>query len=182
MLLMDLNFMYMKTTDPQDEMFPIVDKDDNVIGKILRAEANTNPNIIHRDAGVIVFNNTGEVLIQRRSKTKDTFPDCLDISVGGHVNYGEEYINTAVREAREELGISISKDDLKLLGKVLIEVPWEKEFWQIYSYQITADFKPVKNEEVAEVQFMSLGDIKKSFLTERWSDKAKKNLKAFVLN
>lgn len=72
-----------KTTDPLYEIFPIVNEKDLVVGKISRKEAHNDPNIIHRAAGVFVFNSKGKLLIQKRSETKDTFPGCWDISVGG---------------------------------------------------------------------------------------------------
>lgn len=56
-----------------------------------------------------------EVLFQRRAKDKDTFPDCLDITVGGHVPFGVNK-NKIQKEAYEEIGISPEDDELIELG------------------------------------------------------------------
>ncbi len=75
----------MKTTDNQNEIFDVVDEDDNVIGRVKRGEANRNKNLIHRSIGVAVFNRKGEIYLQQRSSTKDTDPMCWTISCSGHV-------------------------------------------------------------------------------------------------
>ena len=55
-------------------------------------------------------------LFQRRSQTKDTWPGCLDVAVGGHLRAGETLSET-VREAEEEIGILLEIGDLIRLGR-----------------------------------------------------------------
>ena len=54
---------------------------------------------------MFVFNPAGQVYIQRRSRSKDRHPGKLDSSAAGHVDPGETYEETAIRELQEELGI-----------------------------------------------------------------------------
>ena len=56
------------------------------------------------------------VLLQRRSPAKENWPDLWDISVAGHVSAGESAIDAAIREAREELGLSLHARELTHLG------------------------------------------------------------------
>jgi len=44
------------------------------------------------------------VLLQRRSPYKDTHPNLLDVSCAGHVNAGDDVLDTTIREMEEELG------------------------------------------------------------------------------
>lgn len=44
------------------------------------------------------------VLLQRRSQYKDTHPNQLDVSCAGHVNAGDDVLETTMRELQEELG------------------------------------------------------------------------------
>lgn len=44
------------------------------------------------------------VLLQRRSPYKDTHPNLLDVSCAGHVNAGDDILDTTMREMNEELG------------------------------------------------------------------------------
>ena len=76
----------------------VVNEKDEVIGVIPRAEAHKN-GIPHRIAVVYVKNLKGEILVQVRMTGR------LDHSSAGHVDPGEEYIDTAKRELREELGM-----------------------------------------------------------------------------
>jgi len=88
------------------EVFDIVDEADLVIGTASRAEVHGNPGLIHRVAHVLVFNTDGSLYLQKRADSKDVQPGKWDTSVGGHVDSGEDYLGAAVREMREELGIS----------------------------------------------------------------------------
>lgn len=57
-----------------------------------------------------------DVLLQKRSATKDSYPGCYDISSAGHVEAGHEYLETAVREMGEELGLSVVPEQLQFVG------------------------------------------------------------------
>lgn len=57
-----------------------------------------------------------ELLLQKRSHDKDSFPDCYDISSAGHVPAGSSVLDSAIRELSEELGIKASPDDLVPIG------------------------------------------------------------------
>lgn len=60
-----------------------------------------------RDDGEVEF------LWQRRADNVDRYPGYYDISAGGHINLGETVIEAAIREAKEEIGITINADDLQ---------------------------------------------------------------------
>lgn len=53
-----------------------------------------------------------ELLLQRRSPGKDSWPNCYDISSAGHIPAGEEPLASAIRELYEELGIRACENDL----------------------------------------------------------------------
>lgn len=54
-----------------------------------------------------------ELLFQRRSATIDKYAGKWDVSAGGHVNHGEQTILAALRETREEIGVSLQSDELQ---------------------------------------------------------------------
>lgn len=99
----------MKTTDDQNELFYWVDENDTVIGSMTRREAHSGSFKIHRGVWVLVFNEKGELFLQKRSRTKDVYPGFWDLSVGGHVRFGQTYVEAAKREFREELGVESNK-------------------------------------------------------------------------
>lgn len=55
------------------------------------------------------------VLLQRRAHGKDIEPGKLDVAVGGHFGVGETLLD-ALREADEELGVSVTAAELEYLG------------------------------------------------------------------
>jgi isopentenyldiphosphate isomerase len=56
-----------------------------------------------------------ELVLQRRSLDKDTWPGALDMAVTGHLRAGETW-REALREAEEEIGLSLAPSDVVLLG------------------------------------------------------------------
>src|SRR4051812_18180622 len=87
-----------------EEIFDVVDEDDRVIGQAPRSEVHAR-GLLHRAASVFVFNRDGQLLLQKRSATKDEFPGCWTSSASGHLSAGESYDESAPREMREEIGI-----------------------------------------------------------------------------
>ncbi len=59
---------------------------------------------------LIIKNSEGKILLQRRQGTK-LWPGFLALPAG-HVDEGEDVYEAAIREAREELNITITKDDI----------------------------------------------------------------------
>ena len=48
-----------------------------------------------------------ELLLQKRSAQKDSFPGLYDISAAGHLDPGEDFAAAARRELAEELGVTL---------------------------------------------------------------------------
>ena len=67
-----------------------------------------------------------KVLLQKRSMDKDSFPGRYDTSSAGHIQAGDEPMESALRELGEELGIKAEAADLDFAGTFRIR--YEKEF------------------------------------------------------
>lgn len=88
-----------------EDLLPVVDEHDRVTGSAPRREVH-ECGLRHRAVHIVVRNGMGELLLQERGRGKDSYPGWWDVSVGGHVDAGEDYNDAAVREAGEELGIA----------------------------------------------------------------------------
>lgn len=70
----------------------------------------------HRAIGIWLYNDHGEVLLQRRSAEKDSYPLRWQSSAAGHVTSGDTVEETVIKEVEEEVGIELSVSDLELVA------------------------------------------------------------------
>ena len=142
--------------DKQDEIFVVVDRSDRIRGYFSRYDCHHNKKLIHRAIGVVVFNDKGQILLQKRSKNKDTHPGFYTLSASGHVSKGETYKQTAQRELFEEIGIH---SPLKREKKFIVESDVETEMDCLFSTKHNGPFYP-NNQEVDEVKFVTINQLK----------------------
>ena len=139
----------------EEEYLDLVDENNNVIGKAPRSEVRRK-NLPHRGTCIFIFNSKGEILITKRTVTKDVYPDLLEIGQGGAVSYGEEYEYSAKREVGEEVGISNPKLEY------LFDFHWQDEynnsFWKVYKCIYDGDIK-MQPEEVEDFFFISVDKL-----------------------
>jgi 16S rRNA (adenine1518-N6/adenine1519-N6)-dimethyltransferase len=86
-------------------------------------------NLYHRASHVFIFNRTGELFLQKRSHRKDNFPGLWDSSAAGHVDAGESYVDCALREVREEIGLDCG---LSRAAKVAASERTGNEFIEVF--------------------------------------------------
>jgi isopentenyldiphosphate isomerase len=154
----------------------IVDKDDKIIGVKEREEIHEK-GLLHREVGVYFVTRNKEVIFQHRAKDKDLFPDMLDATVGGHVEIGHSYEESALKETEEETGLKIAGSDLIFLNKTeeyfddLTTGKSNHTFNYRYAYVYDGDIKDLKVEEGKAIGFEAWPIDKLSALSD--SDKAR---------
>ncbi|MFA5024441.1 MAG: NUDIX domain-containing protein [Patescibacteria group bacterium] len=94
----------------------IVDENDEIIGQETRANIHER-GLRHREIRVCFITPRREIIFQHRAKNKETAPDLLSFTVGGHVEIGQSYEEAALRETEEETGVIVKPADLIFLGK-----------------------------------------------------------------
>jgi isopentenyldiphosphate isomerase len=127
-----------KRTSSTDEIFDIVNDRDEVIGQELRREVH-RLGLKHRAVHVLVFNRRGELFLQKRSMSKDTFPGTWDSSSSGHVDAGEDYDACAVRELREEIGLVVQHAPERLF-RIEAGADTGQEFVWVYRLEAEGPF------------------------------------------
>lgn len=121
----------------EDEYLDLVDANDTVIGKKLRSEIYAERLSNFRVVNAFVINSEGKLWIPRRSPNKRIYPSCLDMSMGGHVESGEDYDTSFKRELAEELRIDADAASWKVLGN-LTPTDGVSAFMRVYEIQSDA--------------------------------------------
>jgi isopentenyldiphosphate isomerase len=144
-----------------NELFPIVDENGNIIGSATRQECHSGSMLLHPVVHLHVFRNDGAIYLQKRLMNKDIQPGKWDTAVGGHVDLGESIYIAVKREAKEELGIDI--DTPKYLCSYTFQSSIEHELVNVFCIYVGDDFSPVLSpEEIEEGRFWSETEIKES--------------------
>lgn len=103
--------------------------------------------LLHGAAHVWIWhrNDDGiEVLLQKRAAAKRTWPNCYDVSAAGHIRLGEAPLTAALREAKEEIGLTVDVQSLQLITVYLAymttaEGAIENEFNWVYLLEAPGD-------------------------------------------
>jgi len=88
-----------------DELVDVVNADDVVVGRATRRVVREQ-NLRHRSVYILLFGTNGDLLIHRRTDSKDVYPGHWDVAFGGVLAVGEEYDDGARRELEEECGVN----------------------------------------------------------------------------
>ena len=139
-----------------DELLEVVDENGDVLKLAKRSEIHGNPSLIHRVVHVLVFDKKGRLLLQKRSLRKDVAPGKCDTSVGGHVTPGEDILEAAKREMKEELGISDCR--LDYLYAYLFSNHIESELVSTFSCICNGKFF-FNKDEIDEIAFWDMKNI-----------------------
>jgi len=146
------------------EKVVLVDEKDREVGEMEKMEAHRKGQL-HRAFSVVVFNNKGEILLQKRNKKKYHSGGLWTNTCCGHPRPGEGIIEAGERRLFEEMGIKVELKEKSVfmykvqLGKEL----WENEIDYVLVGNYEGEIKP-DSEEVEEWKWGRLGDIKKDIV------------------
>lgn len=152
----------------KEDYLDIIDENDNIIGQEIREKVHRD-GLLHREIHVYFITPNKEIIFQHRAKDKDTYPDLLDATVGGHVDMGDTYQEAAIREIEEETGLKVNIDNLIFLNKVRKEASFDKVTGKInnvwrenYIYNFNGRLSDLKVEEDKAIgfEFWSIEKIK----------------------
>ncbi len=149
-----------------EEYFDVVNERDEVVDRQPRSVVHRT-GLKHRATHVLVFNARGEVFLQKRSMKKDRQPGVWDSSASGHVDSGEDYDTSAVRELREEIGLTAT-EPLERLFKINAGEATDQEFVWVYRCRHDGPFE-LNPDEIDEGGWFAPAKVT-SWMKERPQD------------
>ncbi len=165
--------------DNNIEIFPVVDENGNEISTAPRTVCHDGKSmLLHPVVHLHLFNEKGELFLQKRSMNKDLLPGKWDTSVGGHLQPGESAEEALRRETEEELGLK--SFIFRFLKKYIWESPREREL--VYSFTGTSDSLPeIDNIEVSDGRFWKINEIKDNLNNDLFTPNFVYEFKAVLL-
>ena len=162
-----------------EEIIQLCNTDGIPQGSAPRSVCHKDPSLIQMVVHLLIFNSKGDIFLQKRAKTKDTYPDMWDTAVGGHVSAGEDVYTALVRESKEELGIDLKNAEfiVKQLNKDAAETELSFVYKTIYDGPFHID-----NNEVTDGRFFSIEEIKEKLGKNIFTPNFEKEFKTLALD
>lgn len=155
------------------EFFDICNEQGEPTGKTVSRDEAHRDGFLHRTSHVWILREKDgrqQVLLQKRSMEKDSYPGLYDTSSAGHIPAGEEPLPSALRELEEELGIRASEEHLTYIGSFRIQYqevfhgrPFhDNEYIYVYLYREPVEIEDLtfQESEVEDAAWFDLSELR----------------------
>ena len=150
----------------ESEQLILVDRDDNEIGYVSKADAHDGAGMLHRAFSLFLFNDAGELLLQQRAPEKRLWGGYWSNSCCSHPRRGESLDIATSRRLLDELNFEA---DLEHVYHFCYQASFgdagsENELCHVYLGKSTDDMRP-NDSEIAGVRFVSPAALEAEFKT-----------------
>lgn len=149
-----------------EEYIDIATREGDLTGaSVLKSEIHKK-GLYHHTVHLWLYTFEGKILLQQRAATKIICPLLWDVSVAGHIDAGETQLQAAVRETKEEIGLTLFENDLQKIGvfKCFQSYPngiIDNEFHNTYIAEFNTPIKELipQPEEVEALKLVSFKEF-----------------------
>lgn len=149
------------------ELWDLYTEERELTGKIHVRGEELPENLFHLVVHVWIKNGKGQYLISQRAADRPTCPLMWE-TVGGSVLKGENSLQGALREVKEEVGIDLSPDNSRLIfSKIRRKIGGRKfndilDVW-CFDYDGEVNLDKAEEKEVAQSKWLSKEEIRKLY-------------------
>lgn len=128
----------------------------------------------HKAVHIWIINENSEILLQRRCETKDSDPNMLDISCAGHLSAGDNSLEGALRELKEELNLEVKPNELMFIKT--LQRSWknnqgfiDNEYDDLYILKTNKKIEEMvyQKEEISEIFFVPYKKFKEMIINRQ---------------
>jgi isopentenyl-diphosphate delta-isomerase type 1 len=156
------------------ELLDVVDELGNPLNLVKARDLVHHDGDWHRTVHVWIINPHRELLLQKRSSEKDSFPNLWDISCAGHIASGQTSIAATIREVLEELGMAIQEADLTYLFTIkshsmqLEGAFIDNEINDVFLVEKDLSLSEIhfQKEEISEIKWILIDNLKEALKSE----------------
>ncbi|MBU1170376.1 MAG: NUDIX domain-containing protein [Proteobacteria bacterium] len=149
------------------EFIDVLSVEGEKTGRIETREMIHAKGLWHRTVHIWILSKNNDILLQKRAQEKQTHPGLWDMACAGHISSGETRLGAAMKEIHEELGITLSPDELNFLFTDKSEVFHchgtyiDREFHDIFLVRksIPLNAFSLQKNEVAALMYLPFGDF-----------------------
>jgi isopentenyl-diphosphate delta-isomerase len=147
-----------------EELVVLVTPEDKVLGQMEKMKAHET-GLLHRAFSVFLFNENGDMLLQKRASEKYHSPEKWTNAVCSHPKLNETYLEAANRRLQEELVINVLlQEKFNFIYKAEVgQNLWEHELDHVFLGKFDDNFNLNKNE-VSEVRYISMQNLENEML------------------
>ncbi len=150
------------------EYFEVFNEDGTAANRIEERSVVHAKGLWHRTVHIWIHRSEEAILFQKRGKTKDSHPELWDASAAGHIDVGEKPEQSAQREVKEELGLTIQKEELQFIemtSRSLISNGGafiDNEFTFVYLYEFKGRETDLSPDplELDGIRFIDIKDLR----------------------
>ena len=144
-----------------NEKLIIVDLHDNEIGTLNKFECHQKSGVLHRAFSIFLFNEQGQLFVQKRSIQKKLWPSFWSNSCCSHTRQGEDILEAAKRRLNDELGLGGVK--LEFVYKFSYEAAYkdigsENELCSVFLGVIDQKVN-INCNEIEEIRYINTSDL-----------------------
>ncbi len=135
--------------------------DENDIETGLAGRDEWEQGAIHRVSALWLSNSKGEILLAKRALVKKHAPGKWGCAAAGTIEEGETYDTNIIKETEEEIGVTLTLDQLTRGEKLLMGPPENRRFiqWYMGTADVPVESLKLQEDEVSEARWVPYDEL-----------------------